>query len=66
MLYLVTTNNTWTNEPTTVDAVVAKGFTVAPSRRFGNFQIFRNGVMLGWLFASQAEQVAFLQSKGLI
>jgi hypothetical protein len=64
--YLVAVNNTWTKEPSTIEAAVSKGFEVLPSRRVGDFQMFRNGIMCGWMFSSQAEQISFLRSKGLI
>jgi hypothetical protein len=66
MYYLVSVNNTWTNKPSTIETAVAKGFKVVPSRHVGDFQIFRNGIMCGWMFSSQTEQIAFLRSKGLI
>jgi len=65
-MYLVGTNNTWTTEATTLENVRAQGFEVQPSRRVGDFQIFSNGIMCGWLFRDQTAQIDFLRSKKMI
>ncbi len=64
--YLVGANNTWSTEPTTISSAEAKGFDVAPSRRFGDFQLWMNGKMCGWLFSSKKDQFNFLVSNGII
>lgn len=64
--HIVTVDNTWTDETTTVQDCEARGFEVAPSRRFGEFQLFHAGHMVGWLFASKAEQIAFLAARGAV
>lgn len=66
MFFMVSVKNTWTNQPVTLEEIKLRGFEVVPSRRSGDFQMFLNGIMCGWLFRDQAEQIAFLRSKGLI
>ena len=67
MFFIVTVENSYSSEALTVEQLQAKGFKVAPARRSGAYNVYsQSGSMLGWLFASQAEQIAFLQSRGVI
>ena len=67
MYYLIAKNNTWTNEAMTTAQIEAKGCKVEETRvSFADKKMTLNGTACGFLFTSQAAQVAHLAHLGLI
>jgi hypothetical protein len=62
MYYTVAINKTWTTTPVSIEQIKTSGFDVQQSRLHGDLQMFKDGRMCGWLFASQVDQMIFLDS----
>lgn len=55
----------WTKETVSVEDFKSRGYTVKPSRRVGDFQVFKDGTPVALLFSSKLEAALYVEeTKG--
>lgn len=55
----------WTKETVTVADFESRGYTVKPSRRVGDMQVFKDGTPVAILFSSKVEAALYVEeTKG--